>query len=107
MEALVQILGTFAAVFITLSGFYWQSRRDRKATEAAREEAENAAKSERENAFNLLQQDHDNLKEQVGKIETDTKALIGGQNQLQGSMDTLLSFIKPVVTEGTVGKSAD
>lgn len=107
MQALIQILGTTVAVFVSLLVFYLQSRKERRAAETAREEAEQTAKSERDNAFNLLLQDHNNLKEQVGKIETDTKTLIGGQGEIKGTLDTLLAFSRPVAAEGAVGTPAE
>ena len=118
MEALIQIFGAFAAVVAALLVFYWQSRRDRRAAESAREEAEDTAKTERDTAFRLLQQDHNNLKEQVGGLKTELKAdikangdnieqLLAGQGKLQGSFDTVLEFIKTATTQGVAAKSAD
>ena len=107
MEVLFQILGTATAVFVSLLVFYLQSRKERRTAETARSNAEQAAKNDRENAFNLLQQDHNNLKDQVGKIETDTKTLIGGQGEIKGTLDTLLAFSRPVAAEGAVGTPAE
>lgn len=92
------------------------SRRDRRAAESARKEAEDTAKTERDAAFRLLRQDRNNLKEQAGGLKTELKAdikanggnieqLLAGQGKLQGSFDTALEFIKTATTQGVAAKS--
>lgn len=118
MEVLFQILGTAAAVFVSLLVFYLQNRKERRTAETDRKAVEETAKNDRDNAFNLLQQDHNNLKDQVGNLKTDLKAeikangdnieqLLVGQGKLQGSFDTALEFIKTATTERAVAKSAE
>lgn len=61
-----------------------------------------------------LRSDHDNLAKSVGEVKTEVKAngdkigqLTEGQGEIKGSLNTLLSFMRPVVAEGVFGKSAD
>lgn len=61
-----------------------------------------------------LRSDHDNLAKSVSEVKTEVKAngdkigqLTEGQGEIKGSLNTLLSFIRPVFAEEVIVKSAD